>query len=92
MPTIDRKALPGSHRIIMVAVVEVICKKPVAIAMNCAHIEISDAGTKVIPAHVFEPVVDPALHALGGLVGEGEGHYGGRIDLLVDEVVDDSAG
>jgi len=26
--------------------------------------------------NVFEPVVDPALHALGGLVGEGDGHYG----------------
>jgi hypothetical protein len=25
--------------------------------------------------NVFEPVVDPALHALGGLVGEGDGHY-----------------
>ncbi len=29
---------------------------------------------------------------MGGLVGEGESDYGGRIDLLVDEVVDDSAG
>ena len=60
--------------------------------MNCADIQISDAGTKIIPAHVFKPVVDPALHALGGLVGEGESHYGGRVDLFVDEVVNDSSG
>jgi len=67
----------------VVAVVEVICKKPIAIPMDCAHVEISDTGAEVVPAHIFEPVVDPALHALGGLVGEGESHYGGRVDLLV---------
>jgi hypothetical protein len=50
--------------------------------MNCTHIQVPDAGAKVISAHIFEPVVDPALHALGGLLGEGECYYGGRVDLL----------
>lgn len=71
---------------------EIICKKPEAVAVDCAHVQVSDTGTKIIPAQVFKPVVDPALHALCSLVGEGERHYGGRVDLLVDEVVDDSSG
>ena len=61
--------------------------------MNCSHIQVSDAGTKItFSAHVFKPVVDPALHALGGLVGEGESHDGSRVDLFVYEVVNDSSG
>jgi len=36
--------------------------------------------------NVFEPVVDPALHALGGLVGEGDGHlWAAGLIFFVDE-------
>ena len=76
----------------MVAVVKIICEEPVAVAMDCSHIQVSDASTKIIPAHVFKPVVDSALHALGGLVCEGESHYGGWVGLFVYEVVNDSPG
>ena len=76
----------------MIAIIEIIRKKSVAVSMNCAYVKISNSGTEVVPAHVFEPVADPALHALGGLLSECEGHYGCRVYLFVDEVVDNPPG